>query len=77
MQVKKISVKRHINLPDGQGMEIVVTGCAEAGIDTDLAKLSLLNVLNSGVVTVLINEIVKPIEEKFRLPVQKQVLEVH
>ncbi|MCB4791685.1 MAG: hypothetical protein LHV68_07330 [Elusimicrobia bacterium] len=75
MQVKEISVKKHINLPDGQGMDIAVSGCAEIGLDMNLAKLELQNVLNSGVLTVLKNEILRPIEEKYAKPVQKREME--
>ncbi|MCB4791958.1 MAG: hypothetical protein LHV68_08730 [Elusimicrobia bacterium] len=74
MQVKEISVKRHITLPDGQGMDIAVSGCAEIGVDMELAKLELQNVLNSGVLTVLKNEILRPLEEKYSRPVQRQAL---
>jgi hypothetical protein len=76
MLVKEISVKKHINLPDGQGMEIAVSGCAEIGVDMEVAKLELQNVLNSGVLTVLKNEILRPIEEKYSKPIPKQALRI-
>jgi hypothetical protein len=76
MQVKEIFVKKHINLPDGQNMEISVSGLAEVGIDMELAKLAMRNVVNSGVIAVLVNEIIKPLEEKYKKPVEKVALNV-
>jgi hypothetical protein len=77
VNVKEVSVTRHINLLDGQSMDISVTGSvSESGIDSQSAKMVLLNVLNSGVITVLKNEIVKPIEAKFAKPVQRQEMRV-
>ena len=76
--VKEISVTRHINLLDGQSMDISVTGSVrEAGIDPELAKVVLLNVLSRGVVTVLKDEILKPIEEKYSRSMQRQALKVY
>jgi len=77
MQVNKISVKKRVKLPDGQSMEIALSGCVnKTGIDADSAKLLLQNVLNSGVITILRNELVKPIEERYRKPVEKVALNV-
>jgi hypothetical protein len=76
MQVKELFVKKYINLPDGQGMEISVSGHAEVGIDMELAKLAMQNVVNSGVVAVLVSEIIKPIEEKYKKPIEKEGLKV-
>jgi len=64
MQIKEVSVTKHINLPDGQEMDVTVSGHTEAGMDTETARLALINVVNSGVITVLKNEILRPIEEK-------------
>jgi hypothetical protein len=76
MQVKEIFVKKYINLPDGQSMEISVSGLAEVGIDMELAKHAMRNVVNSGVIAVLVSEILKPIEEKYKKPVEKVALNV-
>jgi len=78
INVKEISVTKHINLLDGQSMDISVTGSVkESGIHPESARLVLMNVLNSGVITVLKNEIVKPIEAKYTIPVQRQALKVY
>ena len=77
MQINKISVKKRVKLPDGQSMEIALSGCVnKTGIDAASAKLLLQNVLNSGVITILRDEIVKPIEERYRKPVEKVALNV-
>jgi len=42
MQVNKISVKKRVKLPDGQSMEIALSGCVnKTGIDAGSAKLLL------------------------------------
>jgi len=77
MQVNKISIKKRVKLPDGQSMEIALSGSVnKTGIDVDAAKLLLQNVLNSGVITILRDEIVKPLEAKHRKPVEKVALNV-
>jgi hypothetical protein len=77
MQVNKISVKKRVKLPDGQSMEIALSGYVnKTGIDDASAKLLLQNVLNSGVITILRNELVKPIEERYRKPVEKVALNI-
>ncbi|OGS31316.1 MAG: hypothetical protein A2323_09180 [Elusimicrobia bacterium RIFOXYB2_FULL_46_23] len=65
--VKEMSVTKHINLLDGRSIDIRVSGSAsDSGLDVELAKLALTDALNSGVMTILKNGIVKPIENRYK-----------
>ena len=76
MTVKEISVKKNLTMPDGQTLEITVSGCTpETGIDTETAKYALQNILNSGILALLKNEILRPIEEKYAQPMRKRALQ--
>lgn len=77
MNIREITVTRHINLPDGQSTDILITGhMSEPGLSIESAKVVLLNVLNTGLVNILRNDIVKPLEEKFQKPHHKEKLKV-
>ena len=72
MQVKAIAVNRHINLPNGQSLDISVTGNMNEGdVTEDAAKTMLHKVLSTGVVSVLRTLIMSP-TKKARQPATVQ-----
>ena len=71
MHVKAIAVTRHINLPNGQSLDISVTGNMNEGeVTEDAAKTMLHKVLNIGVLSVLRTLIMSPKKAKQPVTVQ-------